>query len=35
MMPIHIAGAVLPVNAGQINAVIPAHGFVVLEQVSE
>jgi 1,4-alpha-glucan branching enzyme len=29
------AGAVLPVNGGQINAVIPAHGFVVFEQVSE
>jgi 1,4-alpha-glucan branching enzyme len=27
-------GAVLPVNNGQINAIIPAHGFVVFEKVS-
>jgi 1,4-alpha-glucan branching enzyme len=27
-------GATLPVNGGQINAVIPAHGFVVFEKVS-
>jgi 1,4-alpha-glucan branching enzyme len=27
-------GATLRVNGGQINAVIPAHGFVVLEKVS-
>jgi 1,4-alpha-glucan branching enzyme len=27
-------GAVLPVNNGQINPVIPAHGFVVFEKVS-
>ena len=27
-------GATLPVNNGQINAVIPAHGFVVFEKVS-
>jgi len=27
-------GATLPVNNGQVNAVIPAHGFVVLEKVS-
>jgi 1,4-alpha-glucan branching enzyme len=28
------AGATLQVNDGQIDAVIPAHGFVVLEKVS-
>jgi hypothetical protein len=28
-------GATLRVNGGQINAVIPAHGFVVLEKVSQ
>jgi 1,4-alpha-glucan branching enzyme len=27
-------GAVLPVNNGQINAIIPAHGFVVFQKVS-
>ena len=27
-------GATLQVNSGQINAVIPAHGFVVLERFS-
>ena len=27
-------GAVLPVNNGQMNAIIPAHGFVVFEKVS-
>jgi 1,4-alpha-glucan branching enzyme len=27
-------GVVLPVNNGQINAIIPAHGFVVFEKVS-
>jgi 1,4-alpha-glucan branching enzyme len=27
-------GATLPVNNGQINAVIPAHGFVVFQKVS-
>ena len=27
-------GATLPVNNGQINAVIPAHGFVVFEKIS-
>jgi 1,4-alpha-glucan branching enzyme len=28
------AGATLPVNGGQINAVLPAHGFLVLQKVS-
>ena len=27
-------GATLQVNSGQINAVIPAHGFVVLERLT-
>jgi hypothetical protein len=28
------AGATLPVQSGQVNLVVPAHGFVVLEKVS-